>query len=386
MQHPPRAADRAGRGRIRRPAPSKRRPRRCCGSCRRRPGRPARAALPRDGRRPRRLPDARARPAHRARGTRTRTASAVEERIRARAARDRRRRSSTPSLDRKTPERVSAIRFLKLCMFSPRDRELERGWPGRIEGDRVIQLAAQTLQAFFTGGGQAREHAEYRARRRRPARRQSCSPPSIRDFYAFEQHVRTARAFARPRRAAGVVRDPRLLLLQPGRGLRPRGRDPVPGGTRGARLRARARGRHRRRGGDRRLHGHERLVGARPPAGGDEGRARPVEGQGLRDQLRPRRRHAGRVRRHRGGDGRAGQRRGALARLASRTCTTRGRRSATTPRATRGCCRATSWARARLGRAASSSWATGAGCSPGDVVELEIEGIGVLRNTVGPRL
>jgi hypothetical protein len=38
---------------------------------------------------------------------------------------------------------------------------LERGWPGRIDGDRVIQLAAQTLQAFFTGGGQAREHAEY---------------------------------------------------------------------------------------------------------------------------------------------------------------------------------------------------------------------------------
>ena len=46
-------------------------------------------------------------------------------------------------------------------MFSPRDQDLERGWPGRIDGDRVIQLAAQTLQAFFTGGGTAREHAEY---------------------------------------------------------------------------------------------------------------------------------------------------------------------------------------------------------------------------------
>ena len=46
-------------------------------------------------------------------------------------------------------------------MFSPKDRDLERGWPGRIDGDRVIQLAAQTLQAFFTGGGQAREHAVY---------------------------------------------------------------------------------------------------------------------------------------------------------------------------------------------------------------------------------
>ncbi|HJQ75107.1 MAG TPA: hypothetical protein VJ814_09485 [Gaiellaceae bacterium] len=50
---------------------------------------------------------------------------------------------------------------MKLCMFSPREPFLERGWPGRIDGDIVIQLAAQTLQAFFTGGGQAREHAEY---------------------------------------------------------------------------------------------------------------------------------------------------------------------------------------------------------------------------------
>src|SRR5438067_3331431 len=50
---------------------------------------------------------------------------------------------------------------MKLCMFSPPDHELERGWPGRIEGERVIQLAAQTLQAFFAGGGDAREHAEY---------------------------------------------------------------------------------------------------------------------------------------------------------------------------------------------------------------------------------
>jgi hypothetical protein len=46
-------------------------------------------------------------------------------------------------------------------MFTPKELALERGWPGRIDGDRVVQLAAQTLQAFFTGGGTAREHAEY---------------------------------------------------------------------------------------------------------------------------------------------------------------------------------------------------------------------------------
>ncbi len=46
-------------------------------------------------------------------------------------------------------------------MFSPAEQDLERGWPGRIDGDEVIQLAAQTLQSFFTGGGSAREHARY---------------------------------------------------------------------------------------------------------------------------------------------------------------------------------------------------------------------------------
>jgi fumarylacetoacetate (FAA) hydrolase len=78
-------------------------------------------------------------------------------------------------------------------MFTPVDRDLERGWPGRIDGDRVIQLAAQTLQSFFTGGSQAREHAEYRLDEVRllpPV----LNPPAVRDFYAFEQHVATARA------------------------------------------------------------------------------------------------------------------------------------------------------------------------------------------------
>ena len=46
-------------------------------------------------------------------------------------------------------------------MFTPREAALERGWPGKIDGDRVIQVAAQTLESFFTGGGNAREHAVY---------------------------------------------------------------------------------------------------------------------------------------------------------------------------------------------------------------------------------
>lgn len=66
-------------------------------------------------------------------------------------------------------------------MFSPQGRHLERGWPGRIVGDRVIQLAAQTLQSFFSGGGQAREHAEYplgEVEFRAPV----LHPPSVRVF------------------------------------------------------------------------------------------------------------------------------------------------------------------------------------------------------------
>jgi hypothetical protein len=46
-------------------------------------------------------------------------------------------------------------------MFHPVGHPMERGWVGRVDGDRVIHLAAQTLQSFFTGGGSAREHAEY---------------------------------------------------------------------------------------------------------------------------------------------------------------------------------------------------------------------------------
>ena len=50
---------------------------------------------------------------------------------------------------------------MKLCMFHPRGVPLERGWVGRVDGDRVVHLAAQTLQSFFLGGGRAREHAEF---------------------------------------------------------------------------------------------------------------------------------------------------------------------------------------------------------------------------------
>jgi hypothetical protein len=87
-------------------------------------------------------------------------------------------------------------------MFSPRNEMLERGWPGRIEGETVIQLAAQTLQAFFTGGGQAREHAEYPLADvvfRAPV----LHPPSVRIFDAAGDFV-----FANPAAIKAVGEDP----------------------------------------------------------------------------------------------------------------------------------------------------------------------------------
>ena len=70
---------------------------------------------------------------------------------------------------------------MRLCMFTPADSDLERGWPGRIDGDVVVQLAAQTLQSFFASGSKAREHAAYpltEVRLRAPV----LEPPAIRIF------------------------------------------------------------------------------------------------------------------------------------------------------------------------------------------------------------
>jgi hypothetical protein len=98
---------------------------------------------------------------------------------------------------------------MKLCMFSPREPFLERGWPGRIEGERVIQLAAQTLQAFFTGGGQAREHAEYPLAVvvfRAPVLR----PPSVRIFDDSGDFV-----FANPAAIRAVGEEPQVPGAEP---------------------------------------------------------------------------------------------------------------------------------------------------------------------------
>ena len=76
---------------------------------------------------------------------------------------------------------------MRLCTFSVAGREA----PGRIEDDRVVELDAPTLAAWLeVGGGEVAEHALAEVRLRAPVPR----PPAVRDFYAFERHVATARA------------------------------------------------------------------------------------------------------------------------------------------------------------------------------------------------
>lgn len=91
-------------------------------------------------------------------------------------------------------------------MFTPADQELERGWPGRIDRDRVVQLAAQTLQSFFTGGSVAREHAVYPLADvllRAPV----LEPPSVRLFDGPLSF-----SFANP----AAIRSPGAFVTRPG--------------------------------------------------------------------------------------------------------------------------------------------------------------------------
>jgi 2-keto-4-pentenoate hydratase/2-oxohepta-3-ene-1,7-dioic acid hydratase in catechol pathway len=93
-------------------------------------------------------------------------------------------------------------------MFSPRELDLERGWPGKIVGEQVVQLAAQTLQAFFTGGGGAREHAVYELADcdlRPPV----LYPPAIRVFPPFARGATPYFSFSSPHPVLGPDQEMR---------------------------------------------------------------------------------------------------------------------------------------------------------------------------------
>jgi fumarylacetoacetate (FAA) hydrolase len=76
---------------------------------------------------------------------------------------------------------------VRLCTFEASGRVA----PGRIEGERVVELGAPILAAWLEAGGDdVGEHALADVRLRAPIP----TPPAVRDFYAFERHVQAARA------------------------------------------------------------------------------------------------------------------------------------------------------------------------------------------------
>ena len=272
---------------------------------------------------------------------------------------------------------------MKLCMFTPRELALERGWPGVIEGDAVYQLAAQTLQAFFTGGGTARRHAEY-ALADVDLRAPVLQPPAVRDFYAFEQHVKTARALRNQEVPREWYEIPVFYFSNPAAIYGPDDDIPYPGGS--AELDyelevAAVIGADGTIGGftvmndwsARDLQRAEMRVGLGPAKGKDFATSlgpivvTPDEFDGTRGTM------VARV----NGEERS---RGALADMHHSW-------DAIVAHAARN-------THLRPGEVLGSG-TVGTGCilelgdgrwlQPGDVVELEIEGIGVLRNTVGPK-
>ena len=210
-------------------------------------------------------------------------------------------------------------------------------------------------------------------------------PPSIRDFFAFEEHVRNARANRGLEVPAGLVRDARLLLLEPGGDL------PATATRCPSRRTAQALDYELELacviGADGRPEGFtvmndwsardlqmkEMSVGLGPAKGKDFATSlgpelvSPDELPGDLDM-----RAVARV----NGEVRTDSRTGGHALHLGRAARGRGAQHARPAAGGR------DRLRHRRRRAASSSTATGAGCRPGDVVELEIEGLGVLRNTV----
>jgi fumarylacetoacetate (FAA) hydrolase len=103
---------------------------------------------------------------------------------------------------------------MRLCTFEVEGRQAA----GRVEGDRVVELDAPSLAAWLEAGGEdVGEHAVADVRLLAPVPR----PPSVRDFYAFERHVQTARAQRGLEMAPEWYRIPVFYFSNPGAILGP---------------------------------------------------------------------------------------------------------------------------------------------------------------------
>ena len=118
---------------------------------------------------------------------------------------------------------------MRLCMFrlpgGPRE-----GWPGRVEGDQIIRLGAPDVTAVLARGGQVPDAGPVPAAAAEllaPVPR----PPSVRDFFAFERHIATARA----NRGASVPAEwyefPAFYFTNPAAIIGPGADVPYPAGT-----------------------------------------------------------------------------------------------------------------------------------------------------------
>jgi fumarylacetoacetate (FAA) hydrolase len=119
--------------------------------------------------------------------------------------------------------------WMRLCTFRTPEGPPE-GWPGRVDGDQIIRLEAKDLIAVLASGCQVPYGTAVPADRVEllaPVPR----PPSFRDFFAFEQHVATARANRGSAVPAEWYEFPAFYFSNPAVILGPGAQLPYPDGT-----------------------------------------------------------------------------------------------------------------------------------------------------------
>jgi fumarylacetoacetate (FAA) hydrolase len=119
---------------------------------------------------------------------------------------------------------------VKLCTFVPWADPTREPAPGLIRGDEVVRLASPALTAYLAGDMTARPAESYplaEVRLLAPIP----TPPSIRDFFAFEGHVATTRARRGSTVPAYWYTEPVFYFTNPAAVVGPEATIPYPRGT-----------------------------------------------------------------------------------------------------------------------------------------------------------
>lgn len=125
---------------------------------------------------------------------------------------------------------------MRLCTFRTAGGPPE-GWPGRVDGDRIIRLDAPDLISVLAQRGQVADGAALPGA---PATLPAAGvellapvprPPSVRDFFAFEQHIATARANRGAEVPAEWYEFPAFYFTNPAAVYGPRAEISYPAGT-----------------------------------------------------------------------------------------------------------------------------------------------------------